>query len=72
MGGETSIKHATGSRVPDGTVEGYAWLNVSGALGASSDKTKKLVTQKMTKEDISAAQKRSKEIWEALEARKAD
>ena len=58
--------------MPDGTVEGYAWLNVSGALGASSDKTKKIVTQKMIKEDISAAQKRSKEIWEALEARKAD
>ena len=67
------VMYATGNGVPEDDVESYARLNVAGALGYESAKTpKETLIARMTKEDISAAQKRSKEIWEALESRKAD
>ena len=61
-----------GNGVPKDDVESYARFNVAGALGSDVEKSKSNLTARMTKEDISAAQKRSKEIWEALEGRKAD
>ena len=64
--------YANGNGVPEDDVESYARFNVAGALGNDVEKVKSKLTARMTKEDISAAQKRSKEIWEALEARKAD
>ncbi len=65
--------YANGNGVPEDYIEGYARFNVAVALGDEVAKDlKETLTAKMSKEDISAAQKRSKEIWEALEARKAD
>ena len=66
------LMYTKGEGVPEDDVESYARFNVAGALGNDVEKVKSKLTARMTKEDISAAQKRSKEIWEALEARKAD
>ena len=61
-----------GNGVPKDDVESYARFNVAGALGSDVEKSKSNLTARMTKEDISAAQKRSKEIWESLESRKVE
>ena len=67
------IMYAKGEGVTEDYVESYARFNVAVALGDKDAKTaKEILTAKMTKEDISAAQKRSKEIWEALEGRKIE
>ena len=62
-----------GDGVPEDYVESYARYNVAVALGSEPAKgLKETLTARMSKEDISAAQKRSKEIWEALEGRKVE
>ena len=62
-----------GDGVPEDDIEGYARYNVAVALGNEAAKVfKEDLTARMSKEDISAAQKRSKEIWEALEGRKVE
>ena len=67
------LMYANGEGVPEDDVESYARYNVAVALGSETAKgLKETLTARMSKEDISAAQKRSKEIWEALEGRKAD
>ena len=66
------VMYANGEGVLEDYVESYARFNVAGALGNDVTTEKTSLTAKMTNEDISAAQKRSKEIWEALEGRKVE
>ena len=66
------LMYANGEGVLEDYVESYARFNVAGALGNDVTTEKTSLTAKMTKEDISAAQKRSKEIWESLESRKVE
>ena len=67
------LMYTKGEGVPEDDVESYARFNVAVALGNEDAKTaKEILTARMSKEDISAAQKRSTEIWEALEGRKVE
>jgi len=63
--------HFNGYGVPEDFVEAYARFSVAVTLGnVNAKKWKDHLTESMTKEQIAEAQKRSKEIWAELEARK--
>jgi len=65
------IMYTEGEGVPEDHVEAYARLNVASARNFyAAFGAKKSLVSKMTKEQIAEAQKRSKEIWAALEERK--
>jgi len=65
------ILHIGDGGVPEDVVEAYARLNVAAALGISrAGEGKEITVKKMGKKQKAEAQKRSKEIWAALEARK--
>ena len=58
--------YARGEGVPEDDVQAYAWISIAAAQGIESAKeSKDIVAERMTRAQIAAAQKLSREYWEA-------
>jgi TPR repeat protein len=56
------VAYAFGSGVPEDTVIAYAWANLAGANGSDVTKFKELIEQSMSPENISEAQKLTRQM----------
>ena len=60
------FKYADGEGVPQDAVQAYAWFNiVAGQDDQDAKKAREFMAGSMTREEISRAQKLSREYWEA-------
>jgi TPR repeat protein len=69
---QSSLGHsyANGAGVPKDVVEAYAWFNISAVKNVYGKASRDLQALKLTPEEKARAEKRSRELFEEIEAQK--
>ena len=65
--------YAEGQRVPEDYVKAYAWLNLAAAQGIeAAEKTRTQIREKMTRAQVSEAQKLASDLFRRIESARSE